>query len=107
MINQPRLLQFRRFLAKRPPDSLRTLIADDKRFRDPKQALDAYAEAWALTYFLILRQPKQYVAYLRTLSQKELLLQDGPEKRLREFTQAFGDLHELDAEFLRHMTRGR
>jgi hypothetical protein len=106
-INQPRLLQFRQFLAKRPADSLRTLIADDKRFRDPKQALDAYAEAWALTYYLILRQPKQFVGYLRTLSEKQLLLQDGPETRLKEFTEAFGDLRELDANFLRYMTRGR
>jgi len=107
VINQPRRLQFRQFLAKRPPDSLRTLIADDTRFRDQKQALDAYAEAWELTYYLILQQPKQYVAYLRTLSEKQLLLQDGPEKRLQEFTQAFGDIEKLDAEFLRYMTRGR
>ena len=106
-INQPRLLQFRQFLAKRPPDSLRTLIADDKRFRDPKQALDAYGEAWALTYYLIQRQPKQYVAYLRTLSKKELLLQDGPKTRLQEFTKAFGDLQKLDAELLRYMMRGK
>ncbi|MBN2476747.1 MAG: DUF1570 domain-containing protein [Pirellulales bacterium] len=106
-VNGPRLLRFHQYLAGRPANSLETLIADDKRFRDPDQAQDAYAEAWALTYFLIRQRPSQYVAYLELLSQKKPLLNDGPQGRLKEFQKTFGDWRKLDAEFLRYMTRVR
>jgi hypothetical protein len=102
-INPPRLARFQEYLKRRSPDSLQTLIADDKRFRDPSRNLDAYAEAWSLSYFLIRRYPKQYVAYLKMLSEKRPLLEDGPKIRLKEFEGAFGDLKPLDAEFLRYM----
>ena len=91
--------QFQQYLRRRPADSLETLIRDDKRFRDAKQGLDAYAEAWALTYFLIRQQPKEYIAYLKMLSQKKPLLTDSPEKRIEEFRGVFGDLRQLDVEF--------
>jgi hypothetical protein len=106
-VNQMRLEQFHKYLTSRPADSLETLIRDDKRFTDTKQATDAYAEAWALTFFLIRQHPKEYVAYLRTLSEKKPLLQDTPERRLNEFHQAFGPTKALDAEFLRYMARVR
>ena len=73
MINQPRLDNFYDYLRRRPRDSLHTLVTDDERFRRPKQATDAYAEAWVLTYFLIHRYPKQYVAYLKLLAEKKPL----------------------------------
>jgi hypothetical protein len=103
--NVPRLNQFGAYVRKRPADSLETLVADDKRFRDTNQALDAYAEAWSLTYFLIRQRPKQYLEYLRTLSQKKPLLWDTPATRLKELTEAFGDLKKLDAEFMRFMRK--
>ena len=106
-VNQTRLERFRQCLDARPADSLETLIRDDRRFRDPKQALDAYAEAWALTYFLLQKHPKEYVAYLAMLSKKKALVEDGPERRLDQFRQAFGELRPLDAEFLRYMARLR
>ena len=107
-INQPRLVQFHQYLKKRPADSLVTLISDDSRFRDVNQALDAYAEAWALTYFLIRQYPQQYVAYLKQLSQKSPMVWDEPSTRLAEFKQHFGDdLKKLDTEFVRYMQRAR
>lgn len=106
-VSRTRLVQFAKYLAARPSDSLETLIRDDRRFLDPQQALDAYAEAWALTYFLLHQHPKEYVAYLRMLSAKKPLMQDKPERRIEEFRQAFGDLQKLDTEFLRYMARGR
>lgn len=106
-VNRPRLERFYRYLAARPTDSLETLIRDDSRFRDPKRSLDAYAEAWALTYFLIRQHPKEYVAYLAMLSHKKPLLYDSPDERLDQFRRAFGELKQLDAEFLRYMTRPR
>ena len=106
-VNRMRLNQFRQYLGTRGPDSLRTLVANDKRFRDPKQAADAYGEAWALTYFLIRRHSKQYVEYLRALSAKKPLLEDGPEKRIALFERCFGDLKKLDTEFVRSMAQVR
>jgi Zn-dependent M32 family carboxypeptidase len=106
-INEVRLERFQNYLAKRPADALETLISNDKRLRDPKTGLDAYAEAWALTYFLIHQKPKEYVAYLKGLSQKKPLLTDDPKKRLEEFEKVFGNLQKLDEEFLRYMAKIR
>lgn len=106
-VNQVRLAQFRDYLQRRPADSLKSLIVNDDRIRDPRQSADAYAEAWALNYFLIKQRPKQYRAYLKALSAKPPLLWDSPDERLQEFTIAFGDLAELDADFLRLVSRIR
>ena len=75
--------------------------------QEVKHGLDAYSEAWALTYFLIKQHPKEYIAYLRMLSKKKPLLHDSPETRLKEFQEAFGNIKKLDAEFLRYMGRVR
>jgi Protein of unknown function (DUF1570) len=106
-VNRPRLDRFREYLRHRPADSLSTLISDDDRLRDSETALDAYAEAWALNYYLIRNHTKQYVAYLQTLSQKRQLLWDDPAERRKEFQAAFGDLVHLDADFLRQIERVR
>jgi len=106
-VNPTRLARFQQYRASRPANSLETLLADDARFTDPKRSLDAYAEAWALTYFLINKHPKAYVAYLDMLSKKKPLLMDSPEKRIDAFRQAFGDLKELDTAFLRYTAKLR
>jgi len=106
-VNRTRLEQFLNYWPRRPDDSLQTLIEGDKRFHDVKQSLDAYAETWALTYFLINKHPKEYVAYLRMLSKKKPLLHDSPQTRLDEFQRAFGDIKKLDVEFLRYIGRAR
>lgn len=107
-VNQPRLTQFRDYLARRPPNSLESLITEDKRMREVRGAVDAYAEAWALNYYLIRNHPKQYIAYIKMLSEKQQLLWDDPATRLKEFREAFGDdLSKLDADFLRQMQKVR
>jgi hypothetical protein len=106
-VNRPRLRTLREYAQQRPVGSLKSLIIDDKRLRDPRQVNTAYAEAWALNYFLIRQRPKEYVAYLQMLSEKGPLLWDAPEERLAQFKSAFGDLEKLDAEFLRHIQKVR
>ena len=108
-VNWPRLRRFHEYLPRRGSDSLVTLIADDGRFQGSGDALqDAYAEVWALTYFLINRYPKQYTAYLRLLSQKGPLRYDDKETRIAQFKQCFGEgLSQLDAEFIRYMMQVR
>ncbi len=101
-LNQVRLRRFQQYLSHRPPDSLRTLLVDDQRFRDPQQVDDAYAEAWALCYHLIRSRPQQFADYLQLIRQKPPLGEDGPQRRIEQFEQAFQtDLTTLDAEFLR------
>jgi hypothetical protein len=104
-VNRPRLAAFREFLPRRPANSLVTLVSDDKRLRDPRQGPEAYAESWALNYFLIRQKPKEYLAYMGLMAAKKPLVPDSPDDRLAEFKSAFGDLDRLEAEFLRHMQR--
>lgn len=102
-VHRARLVDFRRSLGTRPKDSLSTLLSADARFRDPKLALTAYAESWALVHFLLKRYPEQFKAYLRLQAEKKPLLYDSPEDRLTEFQKSFDkELGELDTEFLRY-----
>ncbi len=105
-VNRPRLATFRANLATRPAGSIEILLADDRRLRDPQTAAVAYAEAWALNYFLIRHRPKEYTAYLKMVSEKEPLIWNTPEERIEEFKQIFGnDLDQLESEFLRYMRK--
>ena len=106
-VNTPRLNRFRSYMRRRPQDSLATLLTDDDRFRDTSTSLDAYAEAWGLTYFLIKQRPKEYAKYLKFLAEKKPLIWDTPETRRREFERVFGDIGKLNVEFLRYMGRVR
>lgn len=86
--------------------SLEQMIADDELFRDPKTAVDGYAQTWAWNYFLIRTQPKQYVAYLQAIAAKPLLRQDERRQRIADFQEHFGDdLNKLEANFHRFMSR--
>jgi hypothetical protein len=106
MVNRPRLEQFRDYVRRRPADSLVTLLSDDARLKSTQTGRDAYAEAWALTYFLLNRHSEQYVSYLKLLSQKKPFFWDDAPTRLAEFKQVFGeDLQALDAEFLRYTAK--
>jgi len=103
-VNRTRLVQFRQYLQRRPADSLQTLLGSNERFRDAKTAVDAYAESWALNYYLLKRRPKDYVAYLKLLAEKTPLTEEEPARRLRDFQSVFGaDLKGLDADFVRRM----
>ncbi len=105
-LNRNRLIQFRKYLARRGSDSLEKLIRDDLRFREPATAIDAYAEAWALHYFLLRTKGKEYAAYVKRLSGKPPVIFDTPEERLAEFRAAFGnDLKKFDTEFLRYLRK--
>lgn len=102
--NRVRLAQFRDYLKRRPRDALQTLLADDQRLRTPATAHDAYAEAWALTYFLIRQKPDEFRQYLRRMGEKEPWLRDDPATRQAEFLECFGGpLETLDAQFLRYL----
>jgi hypothetical protein len=106
-VNTLRLKQFQEFAAKRrAANSLRTLVETDGRFTDPASMGDAYAEAWALSYFLIRTQKDAYAGYLNTIAAKPRLTWDRPADRVAAFQAAFGDdLVRLDDDWLRYMRR--
>ncbi len=102
-VNRVNLFNFRKLLRERPETSLTTLLSDDKRFRDPATASDAYAEAWALNYFLLRTREAKYIDYVKELAKQPQLVEEGAEFRLAMFKKHFGDLTTLDTEFLRYM----
>jgi hypothetical protein len=104
-INRPRLNRFLDFVRKRrKKDSIASLVSGTDRFIDAHKATDAYAESWALTYFLNERHRDQYVAYLKQLAKKQPMIWDESEARLAEFQSVFGsDPKAFDLEFVRFM----
>ncbi len=105
-VNYSRWDLFRKNVRNNKAANLETLITDDNRLRMPRTAVDGYAEAWAWNYFLIKWHPKEYAKYLKMLSEKPLLRQDKPTKRLEDFQEHFGEnLKNLEAEFYRRMRK--
>jgi hypothetical protein len=101
-----RVLQ--RTLATRPHDTLHSLLISDEAFRDTARADQAYAEAWALCYFLIRQEREGFATYVRQLGEKQPLGQDSAEERLRAFETAFGKSWQaVNAELLRAIPEWR
>lgn len=85
---------------------LQSLIVNDDRFRISRTAVDAYAEAWAWTYFLVTWHTDEFVAYMKDIANKPLLTSDDKKGRLADFTKHFGsDFTALEDEFYRRMSR--
>lgn len=108
-VNAVRMRQFRDYVRKRRKgNSLISLIGSNKRLTDAKTSKDAYAESWALTYFLIKTRRATYQRYLKEIAKKKPLIWDSPAERLALFRKLFGaDLKKLDQTFLRSMSRIR
>lgn len=105
-VNPDRWDRFRKNVRFGTAANLKTLISDDERLRHPRTAVDGYAEAWAWNYFLIKWHPKKYAKYLKTIADKPLLTKDDRTTRLTDFQAHFGDdLQELEAEFIRRMSK--
>jgi Protein of unknown function (DUF1570) len=101
-VNPMRLRNFRDFMkTRRPSGSLKAMLTADEKFHTANTALDAYAEAWALSYYLIIRHKAKYAEYLRTIAAKKPLEKDEAEERLAEFEAAFGDVADVERDFTR------
>lgn len=100
-INPLRYRQFAAWLPHRPPGSLEQLLSDDAVLRSADQLTNRYGESWALVSFLLARHEKEFVAWLRHIRDKPLMVYDDPATRIAEFTSFFGaDLAALDGEFV-------
>ncbi|MDR3110168.1 MAG: DUF1570 domain-containing protein [Planctomycetaceae bacterium] len=76
---------------KRPDRAFDLIIKSDKMLRNPKTALDAYALAWGLVYFLVTERKVQFTTYLQKLAKKDVTTHDTQEQRMSEFEECFGD----------------
>jgi hypothetical protein len=108
-VNRVNLERWRKYVPNRPAESLATLLCNDSRYRNAATAESAYAEGWALTYFLIkTNRRKKYVKYLRLLSEGRPRAERTPRERIAMFEKAFDTtLVELDVAFLKYMRRVR
>lgn len=106
-VNYSRLKKFRTNLPRWGSGGLASLTSSDTRLRDPRTAVDGYADAWALTYYLIRYRGDEYTAYVKMQAEKAPYQQGSPGHRMEEFARHFGDPAELQADFLQRMSRLR
>ena len=102
-INLGRLKDFRQFVAPQHKTALiRSLLADDRLFQTHPGI--AYAEAWALTFYLIETQSSKYARYVALTAQRPPFCDYTSAERTADFTSVFGDNWPmLEAQFLRFM----
>jgi hypothetical protein len=102
-VNRGRLDGFRKYVsARRQPGSLAMLLTSDDSFRSDPDG--AYAEAWALTFYLCETQPKLYAAYLEKTAERPVFSDYPAVERIADFQAIFGnDLKMFEAKFLRFM----
>jgi len=100
-INHGRYLRFGDYCkSRRKPKSLEAFLTDDEIFQS--SVFDAYAEAWALSFFLIKTRPRAYCEYLRTIAARDPMRVYPPADRLADFKNTISkELPLLEAEFLR------
>jgi hypothetical protein len=102
-INRDRLAGFHDYVAKRrQPGSLAMLLTTDEAFRSDPDG--AYAEAWALSFYLCETRPRQYAEYLERTADRELFSDYPAAERIADFQAVFGsDLKIFEIKFLRYM----
>ena len=104
-INRPRLASFKEYAkSRRRKGVLAELISSDRMFKsDPA---GAYAEAWALTFFLAETQSEKYFRYLKKTASRPRFVEYRQADRLQDFVSIFGsNLSLLEANYLRYIDR--
>ena len=102
-INRGRFEQFKQLvLPQHQPKLLSQIVASDELFRRSPAA--AYAEAWALTFFLVETDPRRYAEYLARTANRPPFTDYTAAERTADFTAIFGDdWRMLEARLLRFM----
>ncbi len=100
-VNPERYAWFQRLRKERDLSrSLGAFLQSDKIFETA--TLDAYSQAWALTFFLMETRSTEYATYLRLLAQRDPLADYSAGERQQDFEKVFGrDLLLLETHFLR------
>ena len=71
------------------PEMLAGMVASDQVFRSNPAA--AYALAWAVSFYLVETQPRQYVKYLALTAGRPPMSRDTAAERTADFVSVFGD----------------
>lgn len=102
-INRARLNEFKHYAAtRRRPGALWEMIASDEAFRSDMSG--AYAEAWALSFYLCETQPRLYAEYLAKTVERPLFTEYTPAERVADFQSVFGkETRMFETKFLRYM----
>jgi len=102
-LNRERFERFTHYAQhSRRQRSLAKFVMSDRAFQS--QVLDAYAESWALTFFLVETRSGEYSKFLKTVSARDPMQSYSAQQRLTDFQSAFGnDLDRLEVSFLRFM----
>jgi hypothetical protein len=99
-INRSRYLWFENYLKhRRRPHSLKDFISTDDMYAS--STLDAYAEGWALTFFLAETRHTSYGRYLKSLVARNQLLVYTEEERVADFRRAFGNMRTLESDYVK------
>ncbi len=105
-INQNRFSYFKQIADRRPANALKRMLVDDEMFQQDEQL--AYAQAWALSFYLSETRPREYSQYLANTASRPDFSNYLPEQRLEDFTKVFGDdLHMLEVHLMRYISRLR
>jgi hypothetical protein len=104
-VNAVRLQQY--LATADQPDRLQPaeLLSDDSAFK--QRPLEAYATAWAMTFYLLETRPGDYARYLRTMASRSPLDEIPAEQRLADFRTEVrtADLAQFEAEMTRFLQR--
>jgi hypothetical protein len=102
-VNRGRYVPFIKGVSPRHrPELLGDVVASDAVFQSAPAA--AYAEAWALTFYLVETQPAKYFQYLARTARRPPFSAYTAAERTADFTAVFGnDWPMLEAQFLRFM----
>jgi hypothetical protein len=102
-INRARLADFHKYAAtRRKQGSLLALLSSDQAFRG--DVIAAYAEAWALSFYLCETQPRLYAAYLNKTASRPLFSDYPAAERIADFQDIFGsEMKMFETKFLRYM----
>ncbi|WP_197440401.1 DUF1570 domain-containing protein [Polystyrenella longa] len=100
-LNSERFLWFKDYAESRRPDqSLPQFIVSDDLFQS--SSLDAYSEAWALSFYLLETRPRQYVDYLKRVSTRSNGRLYTPDERLTDFQEVIHhSLPKVEMDYLR------
>ncbi|MEK6257911.1 MAG: DUF1570 domain-containing protein [Planctomycetota bacterium] len=104
-INPERLEWFHKYRRqRRPAGSLESFVRDDALFK--RAPLDAYSQAWALTFYLVESRPVEFARYLKAIAVRDPLTRYDADSRLNDFRDAFGrDLAIIEGGMLRFHDR--
>jgi len=99
-INRDRLNAFRYYQPQLSSGGIGALVQSDQQFRTNTGF--AYAEAWALSFYLYETRPQEYSRYLGKVAARPMFQEYPARQRLADFMGIFGsDLQLLDAQLER------